>query len=66
VSEGARVGTAVVLKESDKAILVKMDESGTECWIPKSQIHEDSEVYKDGTTGELVVSQWLAEKNGWA
>lgn len=31
-------------------------------WIPKSQIDDDSEVYKQGTNGKLVISDWWAEK----
>lgn len=49
-------------KDTDKAILVKIE--GKECWIPKSQIHDDSEVYKKGTDGKLIISQWIAEQKG--
>ena len=34
-------------------------------WIPKSQITEDSEVYKAGTCGTLIVTEWLAEQKKW-
>jgi hypothetical protein len=27
---------------------------------------DDSEVYKHGTDGVLIVSDWFAEKRGWA
>jgi len=70
-----------VLKETDKAILVKVAESETivlqqleqasetgldfdEVWIPKSQIHEDSEVNEMGDVGNLVITRWLAEQKG--
>lgn len=33
--------------------------------IPFSVIDEDSEVWKEGTDGKLIVSEWFAEKNGW-
>lgn len=36
-----------------------------EIWIPKSQITDDSEVYKSGTSGELIVTEWFARKQGW-
>jgi hypothetical protein len=49
------------LRDTDKALLVEF-EDGTEKWIPKSVIEEDSEVYKIGTSGTLVVKQWFAEK----
>lgn len=46
--------------ETDKALLVVLDEE--EIWIPKSQIDDDSEVYKAGTSGKLVITEWLAEQ----
>jgi len=54
---------ANAIGESEKALLVEMD--GEEEWIPKDHIHDDSECYKKGTTGTLVVSQWLAQQRGW-
>lgn len=48
--------------KSGKAILV--DIHGDEHWIPNSVIHEDSEVYKSGTEGDLIVERWFAEKEG--
>jgi hypothetical protein len=38
---------------------------GKELWIPETAIHEDSEVYMDGHTGECVIEDWFAEKKGW-
>ena len=32
--------------------------------IPKSVLHDDSEVYESGTEGELVVMRWWAQKEG--
>ena len=57
------VEVAEVLKETDMAILVKL-ETGDEIWIPKSQIHDDSEVWKSGHTGTLVIPEWLATEKG--
>lgn len=54
--------TEPVEKETDAAILVTID--GTEYWIPKSQISEDSEVYEEGGTGELVITEWIATEKG--
>jgi hypothetical protein len=51
--------------ESDKAIKVELD--GAAVWVPKSQIHEDSEVYsKKSGGGTLIVTRWWAEKKGLA
>ena len=33
---------------------------GKEVWIPKSQISDDSEVFKKGDAGTLVIPEWLA------
>lgn len=52
------------IKETDKALHCIIE--GEACWVPKSQVHEDSEVYKAGDTGVLVVSSWWAEKAGLA
>lgn len=51
-----------VQQETAKAILVVID--GKKYWVPKSQIHDNSEVYKADTSGTLIVSSWWAEKNG--
>lgn len=50
---------------SGKALLVSAPDFLEDEWIPHSQIHNDSEVYKPGTTGVLIVSDWFAEKKGW-
>ena len=34
---------------------------GEDVWIPTSQVHDDSEVYKPGTAGVLVIPRWVAE-----
>ena len=65
MSDPVRFEVAGVDAESEKAILVEID--GEKCWVPKSQIHEDSEVYskKSGEGGgTLIVSAWWARKNG--
>lgn len=54
-----------VIRETPKAILIKVPSSIDEHWIPKSQIHDDSEVYgnsEDGRgPGDLIIPCWLAE-----
>jgi len=52
-------------KAKGKAILVEIPDLGGEFWIPQSQVTDDSEVWKEGDTGTLVISDWFAEKNGW-
>jgi hypothetical protein len=52
--------------ETDKAILVVGDEvPDGKVWVPKSQVHDDSEVFEDGTEGTLIVKAWFAEQRGW-
>lgn len=50
------------IAETDDAVLVEIPEFGREVWIPKSQIDDDSEVYKKDTTGTLIITEWLAIK----
>ena len=68
MSEGYTIEGAEGIKDSDsgKALLVEATEfdDGVK-WIPHSQIHDDSEVYKPNTSGDLIVTLWLAEQNGW-
>lgn len=56
--EGARCVSA-----SGKAIRVRLA-SGAYHWIPNSVVDEDSEVFKDGDEGKLVVKSWFCEKEG--
>lgn len=49
--------------ETARAILVRLRD-GEEAWIPKSTIHDDSEVYKDDDEGTLIVSRSIAEDKG--
>lgn len=34
-------------------------------WIPKSVIHADSEVWRKGHAGKLIVKAWWAERQTW-
>lgn len=51
--------------DSGKALKMKCDELGF-FWVPKSAIHDDSEVYRVDDEGALVVHDWFAEERGWA
>lgn len=50
------------VRETQKAILVVVGHD--EHWIAKSQIDDDSEVWRAGHSGDLVISDWLAEQIG--
>ena len=54
----------VCIGETAKAIFVVIEKDRH--WIPQSQVHDDSEVYKNGTRGTLVISQWIAQARGLA
>lgn len=60
----AKFADARVIRATEKAILVAID--GAEYWIPQKCIDDESEIWKDGDEGELVVSQWIAEEKGLA
>ena len=47
-----------------KALLVRIPDLGRDVWVPQSVIHDDSEVYEEGGTGELVLAEWWARKEG--
>jgi hypothetical protein len=47
-----------VLRDTGKALLCRINER--EIWIPQSQIDDDSEVYQEGDSGTLIVSEWIA------
>jgi hypothetical protein len=50
------------LTDSDKAIMVRIAHHNV--WIPKTQIHDDSDVHKAGTEGKLIISTWIAQEKG--
>lgn len=58
--ESVSVPVEEVKAESAKAILIVTEES--EGWIPTSQIRDESEVWKKGDSGSLVIPRWLAEE----
>ena len=53
---------ATVEAETDLALLCNINEKSH--WIPKSVVHEDSEVSSEGDTGTIVIMRWFAEKEG--
>ena len=56
---------AKCLKETAKAVLVAAkDLPGGQLWIPKSVLHEDSEVFAQGDEGRVVIKTWWAEEQG--
>lgn len=66
MAEPYRLGHGKCIRETDKALLIQLDESGQEVWFPKSHIHDDSEVFDEfaNAEGEVVVTRWIAEQKG--
>lgn len=57
--ESVKFKNAECIRETARALLVRFD--GRERWIPKSAVHDDSEVYgnlKDNSKGTLVIVGW--------
>jgi hypothetical protein len=48
--------------ETPSAILCSID--GAKHWIPQSQVDADSEVWRVGDEGTLIVTRWIAEQTG--
>jgi len=68
MAAGVDVGQAQVIGASAKALRVQLESEDAPRWIPRSVIHDDSEVYDDdkNATGTLVLARWFAEKEGLA
>jgi hypothetical protein len=68
MSEKYSLGPAKLVQETDKALRVRLEDyDDAEHWVPKSVVHDDSEVWDEhNDEGELVVSKWWAEKQSWS
>jgi hypothetical protein len=49
---------------ADSELGLRISVGGKAVWVPKSEIHEDSDVYENGTEGTLIISEWVAKKKG--
>jgi len=66
-NEEVSLGEATPLRQTDKALLVRLESDLEEHWIPQSVISLDSECYSMlAGPGELIVQRWFAEKEGLA
>lgn len=61
-----RLENARAVGATDKGIWVTANDLDGQEFIPQTQIDDDSEVYKKGTEGTLIVTDWLARKRGWS
>lgn len=64
MSAPTSLGQAAPIRETDRALLVQIEDMDDPVWVPKSCIDEDSECYSMASgEGELLVHSWWAEKN---
>ena len=62
-SEPVELDDVSCQRETPKAIYCWFEnEPG---WVPKSQLHPDSEVRGQGDVGVLIIPAWLAAEKGW-
>jgi len=54
-----------VVKETEKAFLLRVDGDEEEIWVPKSQVIEDGALL-EGETGTMTLTTWVAEQKGLA
>lgn len=69
--EGVSFEDCEVKAETAAAVLVfagdsDFDSSADGRWVPKSVLHDNSEVIKKGDKGQVVLKTWWAEKEGLA
>lgn len=65
-SEPESIGHVKIVGSTDKALKVRRG-TGMEAkvaWIPRSVVHDDSDVHEEGDEGEMLVKAWFAEKEG--
>jgi hypothetical protein len=65
MSNSFLIEDAEAIHDTGKALLIRAPSLDGEIWIPQSQIHDDSEIWKANQKGDLVVKEWFAEKKGW-
>jgi len=65
MSEGVSLGKGRCIDDSGRALRIEFtDGEHHPMWIPQSQIHADSEVYKEGHEGNVVITLWWAGEHG--
>lgn len=53
----------VIKHETDRALLVRVEETGEEVWLPLSQVEE---VHHTKPVATVVITDWIAEQKGLA
>lgn len=60
-----KIADVLCLRETAKAIQVRLPSGGTPEWLPLKGLHRESPVRGDGDRGELWVLPWAAKMKGW-
>lgn len=53
-----------IIAATPKAIKVVMPGRALPVWIPQAAVHDDSQIWRDGDRGDLVLKGWFAERDG--
>ena len=61
---GARVAFENVLCKQETKLAILCSIKGEELWFPLSNVFQESQVRKRGSSGTLLVSEWIAWKKG--
>jgi hypothetical protein len=56
---------AICVKSTGRAILVEAPNFDELEWIPQNQIVNKYDFYEEGTSGTLIITEWLARERGW-
>ncbi len=59
-----RIKNCVIKHTTLKGGVLVLLPTGKEVWIPLASIHDDSEIWKTGDSGTLIVAAWVAEQKG--
>lgn len=62
-SEGVDLKEVFIQHETKDALKVLLHD-GRQVWIPKSQVHDDSDIWKKHEKGTLTIKSWFAGKEG--
>lgn len=66
MSRGVCLGSCHLIAETEDAIYVLLEQQLQYRWIPKSQIHTNSDQLGPHLRdGYVTVTEWLAEREGW-
>jgi hypothetical protein len=64
IDTGVHIGRVTIERLTDRALLCVLPD-GSEKWVPKSQLHPESEIQDYALIneeGELVITDWLKRK----